>query len=192
MSRTIEIRVYPFSELSDEAKERAREWWRLCDCQEADVSVDHDDVAAAGKILGIYIGHRGIVSSQGDGACFEADYAYAKGSARAIRAYAPLDTDIHAIADELARIQRGAFYGLEARTRHRGHYYHSGCMTVEVIRDRGFAPKQEEDLTRALLRFADWIYRQIQSDHDYRTSDEYVDESIEANAYEFDVTGKVH
>ena len=30
MSRTVESTVYRFDELSDTAKERARDWWRNC------------------------------------------------------------------------------------------------------------------------------------------------------------------
>ena len=194
MSRTIQTQLYQFSELSDEAKERARARWRSCETQ--DSSVDYDDACAIGRILGIDLNPRAIYysgfASQGDGACFEASYTYAKACRLAIRAYAPLDTELHYIADELALIQRGAFYGLEAQTRHRGHYYHSGCMTVEVSSGRGFTLTQEADLTAVLRRFADWIYRQIEADYDYRMSDENVDESIELNDYEFDVTGKIH
>ena len=44
--------------------------------------------------------------SQGDGASFEGSYAHARGAARAIRAHAPKDTELHRIADELHTVQR--------------------------------------------------------------------------------------
>ena len=49
----------------------------------------------------------------------------------------------------------------------------------------------EED-TRDLLRsFADWIYRQLKEEYEYRMSDENVDESIRINEYEFDENGRI-
>lgn len=38
--------------------------------------------------------------------------------------------------------------------------------------------------------FADWIYRQLETEYDYQNSDEQVDESIIANEYEFTEEGK--
>ncbi len=41
-----------------------------------------------------------------------------------------------------------------------------------------------------LLRdFAHWIYRQLEQEWDYQNTDEQVDESIQANEYEFDEDG---
>jgi hypothetical protein len=39
--------------------------------------------------------------------------------------------------------------------------------------------------------FADWIYRQLESEYDYANSDESVDENILCNEYEFDENGKL-
>ena len=52
--------------------------------------------------------------------------------------------------------------------------------------------REAEEAVRDELRaFADWIYRQLEQDHDYLMSDEAVDESIRANEYEFDESGRL-
>ena len=127
-------------------------------------------------------------SSQGDGACFEGRYRYKKGALAKIHAEAPKDVELQRIAKGLQDVQRRHFYRLEALCEHRGHYCHSGCMAVEVrheedrYRDIGDA---EDDVTQLLRDFADWIYKQLEAEHDYRTSDEQVIEAIEAIPYEF-------
>ena len=42
-----------------------------------------------------------------------------------------------------------------------------------------------------LRSFADWIYRQLKEEYEYRMSDENVDESIRINEYEFDENGRI-
>jgi hypothetical protein len=208
--RTEKVTIYQFAELSDAAKEAAREWWRNSEIEMGlDVEFAYDDFTRVGDILGISFDQRSIrlmgggtrgepciyysgFSSQGDGACFEGYYSYAKGAPKAIRAYAPDDEELHAIADGLQALQRRNFYRLTAATKHRGHYYHSGCMSVDVEdsehRYRDLADA-EGDMTDLLRRFADWMYRQLESEYEWRMSDEQVDEAITANEYEFDEDG---
>ena len=215
-TETIEKTVFTFAELSDDAKERARDWWRECVTQDFHycsgwVIEDAEQVAA---ILGIEFDTRPVklmngdtrrksivywsgFARRGDGACFEGRYSYAKGCAKAIRAHAPTDTRLHAIADSLLEAQKRAFYKLEASATHRGPYCHSGCMEVNVShadsswRDVGPAG---ETIERAMRDFADWIYRQLEAAYDDAMSDESIDELIEANEYEFefDEHGRIH
>ena len=126
-------------------------------------------------------------SSQGDGACFEGSYSYKKGALAAVKAYAPEDTELHRIVTELQNIQRKAFYKLSARTMHRGYYYHSGCMSVDVGVDADRYPTdaEEEALTECMRDFADWIYKQLETEYEYQNSDEQVAEAIRANEYTF-------
>ena len=202
--------VFKFDELSDSAKEKARDWWRSCERQDCDDLIDRDDIETIANILGIEFDCRPVklmgggtryeskiwysgFSSQGDGACFEGTYSYAKGSAKKIREHAPLDIRLHSIADQLQTLQRKHFYKIGARCTHSGHYYHSGCMHVEVwLNDQMDAPRDVEEETRDILRsFADWIYRQLESEYEYRMSNENVDESIRINEYEFDENGRI-
>ena len=129
--------------------------------------------------------------SQGGGACFEGHYEYKAGAVKAVKEYAPLDKDLHRIVKALQDIQRKNFYQLTARCKHSGHYYHSGCMSVDVERSDGkeMTADAEETVEECLRDFADWIYRQLENEYDYRTSEEACREAIEANDYEFTEKG---
>jgi hypothetical protein len=212
MPRTevIERKIFKFAELSPRAKERARQWWR--DGFDDDlVDLNSDDFGTIAGILGIEFDYdyhdtvggqrRGSprilysgFSCQGDGACFEGRYTYAKGAPKAIRAYAPKDERLHAIADALQAAQRPHFYKLEARVKHSGHYYHEYCTDIEVTDGDDYGSRDlteaSKAITEALRDFMRWIYRQLEADYEYQMSDESVDESIECNEYEFDEEGK--
>lgn len=121
--RTIEKTVYRFVELSDSAKAKVREQYREWACQDNHwYEYIFDDAKEIGKILGIKIDNIYFsgFSCQGDGACLTGSYSYAKSAAKAIRAHAPLDTELHRIASELQSLQRENFYKLTASIRHRG------------------------------------------------------------------------
>lgn len=194
--RTIEKTVYQFDELTDGTKEKARDWFRESVFSESyDWEWVYEDAKECGRLMGIEVDkiYFSGFSSQGDGACFEGSYKYRKGAAKAIRQHGPQDTGLHHIADQLQAVQKRHFYRLTASCNHRGHYYHSGCMSVNVdysgddYRDIGDAEIEITDLLRA---FADWIYSQLEAEYDYQISDESVDENIRANQYEFTETGE--
>jgi hypothetical protein len=208
--RIIETPVYTLTELSDAAKERARSWYREgLDYEWWDTV--YDDFETICRILGVDLrtqivrlyggGTRQKPSiwfsgfwNQGDGACFEGTYRHAKGAPAALRAHAPLDTELHAIADHLAELQRRNFYELTASIRHHGRYSHAHSMTIDVERDspNGQPPTtgSADAITQALRDLAHWLYRQLQREYDYLTSNEAVDESIEANEYTFTAEGR--
>lgn len=205
---TVTRKLYQFDELSDEAKERARDWYRSC--IESDELPDHDDWEAVAEILGVEFRTQSIrlmdggtrqkpviywsgFSSQGDGASWEGWYSYRKGAGARIRAYAPQDKELHRIADTLQAVQRRNFYRLQATSTVSGHYVHSGCMRVDVTRtDDIDASESDCDTVIECLRdFADWIYQQLETQWDWLHSDESVDESIRANEYEFTESGDV-
>lgn len=211
MPRTIETKIYTFDELSDSAKEKARDWYRQYVFTEShDWEYVFDDAATIADLFGLDICQtrktRGDnshyyaptiyfsgFSCQGDGACFEGHYKYKKGALKAVKQYAPLDETLHQIVKELQEIQSKNFYKLIASTKHSGRYYHSGHMDVSVqhvddnYRDIGM---DEVHVRDALRSFADWIYKQLEKEHDYQNSDECIDENILANEYEFDENGK--
>ena len=208
--RVVETNVFQYDELDDRAKERAREWYSRHVFEDScDWEFVYEDAVRVAEILGIEISTSPVrlmsgksrqktdiyftgFWSQGDGACFEGTYRYAKGATKKIRQYAPQDKELHRIADELQAVQRKHFYHLIASMNHTGHYCHSGCMSVEVehnedrYRDIGDA---EEEITQLMRDFADWIYERLSDEYDYQTSDEAVEEAIRANEYEFDEEG---
>lgn len=200
--RTVTQTVYTFDELSDSAKERAREAHREGQLEYDWWDSSYDDFARVADILGIDLRQRAVklmngstrydpaiyfsgFASQGDGACFEGTYRYAKGSVKRIREYAPQDAELHAIADSLFDVQRRNRYQLTANIAHRGHYYHSGCMDIDVD-----APGGTADVIKSAMRdFADWMYKRLEEEHDYQLSDESIEDSIKANECEFTESG---
>lgn len=214
MPEVKEYTIYKFEELSDDAKEKARDWWRQCENADFDTEYMYDDFVVIAEALGISFKQRAVklmggstrydptiywsgFSSQGDGACFEGSYAYRKGSIKALEAHIGKETDenkgLYEIARDLLAIQRRAFYKLSAHMKHSGHYYHSGCMDVAVTDDRnpyGDASDDNEHGIKDCMRaFADYIYKTLQAEYWWRMEDEQVDEAIEANEYTFDMRG---
>lgn len=187
-----EVTTYSFAELSDDAKEKAIEKFR-------DTNVDYndwyefvyDDAKTAGSLLGIEI-ERIYFSgfwSQGDGAMFEGRYEYCKGALKAIKDEYPTDTELHSIAENLQKIQRRYFYGLDIRTEHRGHYYHENTMHVTTF-DRDGREIEIDAMDDTLRDFCRWIYNRLETEYEHLTSNEVVKETIEANEYEFMENGE--
>ena len=120
---TVITTVYTFDELSDRAKEKARDWyrerraldygWWECTYEDVDnifkiIGITSDDYVkcmdGTMRRKGPDIRFSGF-SSQGDGACFEGSYNYKKGALKAIRAYAPKDEELHRIVRELQELE---------------------------------------------------------------------------------------
>ena len=132
--------------------------------------------------------------SQGDGACFEGSYSYAKNSVKKVLEYAPLDQELHRIVKALYAIQKRYFYRIVANVKHSGHYYHSRCTNIEVYNEgnngQDWLCKIDDDSITELLRdFMNWIYKQLRTEYEYLTSEAQIIETIEANEYEFDEYG---
>lgn len=104
MSHVIKITAFKFEELSDSAKETARQWWREFVFSDSnDWDFVFEDAVRMAELVGIEIDTRSWVgpktgktfteptiyfsgfSSQGDGACFEGSYRYKKGAVAAIK-----------------------------------------------------------------------------------------------------------
>lgn len=186
------IKTYAFSELDDEGKENALNQHREINVHDLWYEYVYDDAKEVGKMLGIYIDNIYFSGfwSQGDGACFEGSYEYSKGSAKKIREHAPLDNELHEIADNLQKLQRKYFYGLYATIKHSGHYNHPGCTQIDVRHEWGYDWEDiEDDLEDALRDFMYWIYSQLEKEYEFLTSDEMVAETLLANLYEFDQEG---
>ena len=202
--------LYKFSELSPEAQRRALEKQAQYEAEDFDPEYIFDDAATIADLFGLDIRHTRETGtngkhyyaptiyysgfcSQGDGACFEGSYSYKPGSLKAVKDYAGQDERLHRIVKALQDIQRKNFYQLTARTKHSGHYYHSGCMSVDVERqdEKEMTADAEETVKECLRDFADWIYKQLEDEYDYRTGEEACREAIEANDYEFTEKGEI-
>ena len=211
MPRIIETAVYNIDELSDEAREAARCWYRRHGLHEEWYDFVHEDFGRICEILGVTLAtgpvklwgggtrekprvfHSGF-SSQGDGASYEGTWSHAKGARKAVRQYAPRDEDLHRIADTLHDAQRRNFFQLGATIRHRGRYCHEYSMAIEVERDSPtWQPPTDgagDIVIEALRDLARWLYRQLEREYEHQTSDAAIDELIAVNGITFTAEGR--
>jgi hypothetical protein len=212
MPATLEKHVCTYDELSDRCKSTARDWMREGEAEDfsQDDSIYEPTRVAAG-ILGIKFdesrrgnGNPAICwsgfSSQGDGLSFAGSYSHSPNSPAKIRSEFPTDTALHAIADGLDAIQNGfrllTGHRINARITHNGREVHKMSMSV-TVEDAETGDELEdvepEDKILDLMRdFADWIYRGLEQEYNYRLSDENVEERIQDGEYQFQAaTGHV-
>lgn len=190
MPRIIQTTVFQFDELSDKAKDRAREWYRTASADDTYWYENvFDDAKECLKLAGFRIDriYFSGFSSQGDGACFEGTWGAEDAQpVKAMKQHAPQDKRLHAIAADARQIARQSRDAC-ARIKHRGHYYHE----YETVFDCHDATLAVEDAIIEMSRDAmRWIYHQLQTEYEYQQADEQVDESIRANEYEFTAEGR--
>ena len=179
--REIMVKVYKFSELSDDAQERA-----LNDFRYIDVGCDwwrdtYADIRAAGKLIGLDIDR---IYFDTDLYCiFNADYEYVRGAAKAVKAEFPHATDLHDVARKLQALQKRHFYSLSCNV--------SSQRVSNLYRCFRFGEDYDCDLGDILDDFAYWARILLRDAYEYLTSDEAVKEMIEANGYEFTEAGKL-
>ena len=211
MPRIIETTVYGIDELPDEAKEKARAWYRQEGLYDEWYDFVYEDFGRICEILGVTLATTPVrlygggtrdkpqvffsgFHNQGDGASFQGWWSHAKGARKAIREHAPKDEELHHIADVLQETAKRNFYQLGATVRHRGRYCHESCMAIEVERDSPtWQPPTdgaEDTVIEALRDLARWLYRRLREEYEYQTSDETVDEALIANDWTFTAQGK--
>jgi len=202
--------VHSFSELSDKAKEKARETFRRANYPSDDWWSDvYEDAVRMAAILGIEISttaHRGRngrtfqttniyfsgFCSQGDGASFQGTYRFNAEAVTQIRAETN-DELLFSLADQLAllhtteRLLEIEMTGLDITTS--GHYSHSHSINIELSDFNDNSMYEKDQYLDIFRRFADWIYKNLEAEHDYLTSDEVVDDRLAEE--EFDEDGDV-
>jgi len=210
--RTVEIQLFKASELTEDARERARRWYRELEAQDFGSHGEiYEPAQTAAALVGIEFASNTVklmgggtriepdirwsgFSSQGDGASFVGTYRYAKGSSRAVRKEFPMDKELHRIADGLATLQRSHGYKIEAQAEQTGRYVHSRTMYAYLLNPSDKLMEHESEvldpLNELLRDFADWIYRGLEEEYEYRLSDEAIDEGLEANEYDFTADGR--
>lgn len=195
--RTETVKVFKFEELSNPAKENAREWYRQASAGDsfyAECTIE--DAKEIASLMGIEIDkiYYSGFSSQGDGASYTGHYQYKKGALQAVKSYASQDTELHRIAAELQDIQRKSFYGLNCRIRQSGFYHHEMTMhfDIDIEIDQQSYDGMEHDIAEALRDYARWIYKRLEESYEWENSDEIVSENIMANEYEFTEDGSIY
>lgn len=197
-----------FAELSEEAKRAAREkytsgsypyddWWDGV----------YEDANGIAKILGFDLESSRLLKngrqitqinitfsgfwSQGDGASISGDYQFNPNAIAEIKDYCD-DDELMDLAKQLTLMQLNQrLQGCEpfsAVIRPVGNYAN---VSID-IRDYGIDEIGEPDESKfddIVCGFNDWIYKSLEKEHDYLTSDEYVDERLTEDDKDFDSAG---
>lgn len=212
--RIKEIKLYQFNELSEKAKEKARDWWREASADDNWYESTIDDCIEILKHLGyddVKIAFSGFWS-QGDGASFTGWWrARDVESLEKIKeSYPPhkSNKELLEIAEEICSIAKqypatrveikkgpGSNFYCHENTVSFENYDEEECFTQEQNIDGADVPVVDTtseanfaELSRDLMR---WIYKQLEKNYEWQNADEQVDEAIEANGYEFTEDGVI-
>lgn len=237
--RTETREIFKFDELSDEAKEKAREWWRHISSGDSfDAECTIDDFCRYARILGFDVGTSEVQFSgfwsQGDGASFSGQFCLSGYGAGPISEYANdarLDAIeaaikkskrvfyshlIRAIPCEFMRDVRGMFTNRLACayvviSRGNSRYSHEMTMRhddgANILEDLEYRlgdnaencnmsaiEKACEEFAENILddarSMAQHLYHSLERDYDWAQSDEYIDDILIANEYEFTEDGE--
>ena len=177
------IETYGIEELTGSAKENALEWLREgLDYEWYDFVFE--DAKKCASILGIEIGD--IYFSMDVGACFNGRFSYAKGWKKELKMYAPIDRELVRIAQELQAIQAPYFYNLSGMIESNDRY-----KTTKAAFHWSEDNMPVEDLSQVFTDFAHWIYRSLEKEYEWLTSEDQLIETAKANGYAFDSDGRI-
>jgi len=194
----VETKVYAYAELSENAKQKAREWYAGGDWWNSKDTIDACKEAI--KLLGIDAEHiyfRGF-NSQGDGACFVGTWRAADlPSRKEFRKEGWRDKELTLLRDRLSMVKQ-MFPRAWARSTHVGHYCHENSVRVDVELDEEdavVAPQVDREeiekrLTEMLRDVMRWIYSVLEKDYEHTYSEEVIAESMAANEYTFTEEGE--
>ena len=207
------VTIFKFEELSECAKEKARDWWREHEADDFGSDPDHLEPAeTAARLLGIELDTRTVrlhggdtrtepvifwsgFSTPGSGASFHGDWKFSRDAVKAIREEFPKDETLHDLADRLMAFESAQRLASRptgyAHICQGGNEVHEYSMSADVYdsEDNELGPEDEAQFLEIMRDFARWIYKGLEAEYNYRMSDEAVDESIIANEYEFDEDG---
>jgi hypothetical protein len=197
--KTKTIEIYSFAELSEEAKEKAiqqfsdlnlyYDWW---DCIYDDFKENNNEYFYIDRIYfsGFW--------SQGDGAMFE--YSSLPDRLR----------DIFIDGLDLTPMRKGWLrnnIAVSGYGKQRGHYYHENSCTHSIYWevDNGdlyydrplhqwlmsFEADFEDFVINYYKNICSNLYKDLETEYNYLTSDEVIKESLIENDYEFNINGNI-
>lgn len=173
--RTVRTKVYKFSELSESAKQKAIEkFWDInVDYSWHELSVEgHEEILSDKGYVNPKVMFSGF-ASQGDGACFTCD---------------KIDFNI---------FLEGKYKDLDisANITHNWRHYFATSTTVNLDAGDDISQELYDEIENTIKgereNLGNEIYRKLEKEHDYLTSEEAIIETIEANEYEFTKDGKL-
>ena len=203
--RTEKIKIYKFNELTDEAKEKAIEDYRNTDNYFFG-SENEASLKAFENIFPILIGRWSYGGDRGDGISFSMECDIAELSGQRLATYI--------WNNYRDQIYKGKYYSSRAVPTGRTtppminyKYRYSKCTLEEGYNLTGYCADEYllqpifdflkqpvstmtfEDLMRECLD--EWIDK-CTKDVEYQYSDEYIEDTLEANEYEFYETGEIY
>ena len=184
------INTYTITELEGIAKENALAWLAEGATDYAWWDCIYEDAKKCASILGIEI--RDIYFTIDSGACFDGGFSYAKGWKKALKDYAPIDTELLRIGKELQEIQRRHSYSLQCSISCNDQYFKTYCGSADINGRFADVPDSAiDDLSQVFTDFASWIFSQLRTEYEWLTSKEQLIETAKANGYAFDSEGRV-
>lgn len=190
--KTVSVKLYQFDELSDKAKEVARDWFKEGYPEHGWWESVYDDAKEIATRFGVEIKNIDFSGfwSQGDGACFTGTFRSAdliKTTEEHFKSEYPTERGLHVLLRRLLAVKHQEEAFLKITTQ--GCYSHSGTMGVE---DPYFYYLWAEacEVRDCLRSFADWIYASLEREYNRLMSDECIDESIRINQYWFFASGE--
>ncbi len=195
--RIIETKIYQFEELSPKSKDVAINAARECVEFSDYAGCTIEDTKTIAALMGWDISevHYSGFYSQGDGACFVGGMQYKNNCLEAVQTYAPTDTVLHNIAKRWQKLQQSNEFALSADVMHSGRYFHEYCTEFECFDSRtedGYveSTETEDDIKEVAREFMHWIYKQLQNEFEFQTSDSTIAEMLINNECEFTADGK--
>lgn len=185
--RTIITNLYTFDELTAKAQDAViqKEIENIelgIENNAFDITAVLDDATTIGKLFGLEIDnilYSGFWS-QGDGASFTGRYQFRAAGLEAVKAYAPLDGELHQTVIHLRR-SLGQSCKDAVHITQTGRYFHENTMEFDT---------DNTVIIDGLKEYARWIYKRLEREYEYQTSREYIIELIEGNGDEFYADGR--
>lgn len=220
MSHTVCKEIFSYDELSEEAKEKARNRWRehALDYEWWDYVYEY--AATSGDYLGLDIRQRTVktmgggtrkdvsiyfsgFAHQGQGAAFDGEWHAHKVDLKGLKKHAPKDKDLHTIGKTLAAIAKkypdayaacSAYRNVNQRVEAELWVDHSDETHSTAEWEAIEAREREvcEQIEEAITGFSHWIFRTLEQEHDYRLSDEAIEEDLQAQGEIFTEDGAVY
>jgi hypothetical protein len=207
--KTIQLNLYEFAELEENAKQKAIEADRYINVDYHWWDVIYDDFIAICQTIGITVDKATIFFkgfySQGDGSGFVAEIdlpELLEGIvAKKWKGYAPkleLDLPLPEIDRRVLKLVRESKLDTAPQITHphRGYYVKAELNENLPYSFHGYPQieKQLDLLEDGLIKIAEilnrFLYKSLESEYEYQTGDQAVTDAIEANDYWFTADGK--
>ena len=189
---------FDFSELSETARENARNNYREYGLNDDWYSPLIDDWKKGLELLGIDASNIFFSGfwSQGDGACFECFYSYHKGWRKALNSEfgGSLGDILLSAGARLQALQRPLFYRLIATVSQYGRYTHHYSTIFDVDPDGIFSDESavavEDELKGILRGLMREIYSSLEREYNYLSSDLVIDDYLQNDGLQFLESGE--